>query len=57
LSIQMHEYNCPYCSRKSASPGGVRFHVKLTHPDKMDEFTSKHYPAMEEEFKKLNPDK
>jgi hypothetical protein len=53
----MHDYNCPYCSRKSASPGGVRFHVKLTHPDKMDEFISKHYPAMEAEFKKLNPDK
>ncbi len=51
LSEQLSEFKCPYCDRKSASPGGVRFHVKLTHPDKLDEFNTKHYPEMEARFK------
>lgn len=51
MSTQMTEYKCPYCDRKSASPGGVRFHVKLTHPERLEEFNEKYYPKMEEEFK------
>ena len=51
MSSQVVEFKCPYCDRKSASPGGVRFHVKLTHPEKLDEFNKKHYPEMENEFK------
>jgi hypothetical protein len=47
----MQEYNCPYCPRKSASPGGVRFHVKLTHPEKLEEFNTKYYPKMADSFK------
>jgi hypothetical protein len=47
----MTEYKCPYCDRQSASPGGVRFHVKLTHPDRLEEFNEKYYPKMEAEFK------
>ena len=54
MSSNMIQYTCPYCPRKSASPGGLRFHVKLTHPDKLDEFNSKYYNAMEEQFKKQN---
>lgn len=55
MSAQINEYNCPYCVRKSASPGGVRFHVKLTHPDKMDEFNIKYFPKMVDKFKDENP--
>jgi len=51
LSAQMQEYNCPYCPRKSASPGGVRFHVKLTHPEKLEEFNAKYYSKMADSFK------
>ena len=51
MSTQIHEFTCPYCPRKSASPGGVRFHVKLTHPDKLDEFTENHLPKMNALFK------
>ena len=51
LSSQIVEFKCPYCDRRSASPGGVRFHVKLTHPEKVDEFNKKHYSEMESEFK------
>jgi len=51
LSSQIVEFKCPYCDRRSASPGGVRFHVKLTHPEKVDEFNKKHYSEMEAEFK------
>jgi len=51
LSTQTTEYKCPYCDRKSASPGGVRFHVKLTHPERLEEFNEKYYPRMEAEFK------
>jgi hypothetical protein len=55
LSAQMQEYNCPYCSRKSASPGGVRFHVKLTHPEKLEEFNAKYYSNMADSFKEEHP--
>ncbi len=51
----MQEYNCPYCSRKSASPGGVRFHVKLTHPEKLEEFNAKYYSNMSDSFKEEHP--
>jgi hypothetical protein len=51
LSSQVVEFKCPFCDRMSASPGGVRFHVKLTHPERLDEFNKKHYPEMENEFK------
>ncbi len=56
MSAQVHEFTCPYCPRKSASPGGVRFHVKLKHPDKLDEFTEKHLPKMNVLFKQGQPD-
>ena len=51
MSEQIAEYNCPYCDRKSASPGGVRFHVKLTHPEKVEEFNTKYYPDMQKAFR------
>jgi hypothetical protein len=47
----MERYRCPYCERQAASPGGVRFHVKLEHPEKIEEFNKIHYPAMAEKFK------
>ncbi|MDP2899790.1 MAG: hypothetical protein Q8O47_02330 [Candidatus Bathyarchaeota archaeon] len=56
MSTQAQEYSCPYCPRKSASPGGVRFHVKLTHPDKLEEFNIKHLPKLAAQFKELNPE-
>ncbi len=56
MSVQVQEFNCPYCNRKSASPGGIRFHVKLTHPDKLDEFTTTHLPKMTAQFKESIPD-
>ncbi len=52
MAETMTQFKCPYCDRKSASPGGVRFHVKLTHPDKLEEFNAQYYAAMEESFKK-----
>ena len=51
LAESMTQFKCPYCDRKSASPGGVRFHIKLTHPDKLDEFNANYYPEMESRFK------
>jgi hypothetical protein len=51
LSTQITEYKCPYCDRKSASPGGVRFHVKLTHQERLEEFNEKYYPEMATKFK------
>ncbi|GAH14741.1 unnamed protein product [marine sediment metagenome] len=54
-TAESKRFECPYCERKSASPGGVRFHVKLAHPEKLDEFDSKHYAAMEELFIKHFP--
>jgi hypothetical protein len=56
LTEAIQEYQCPYCDRKSASPGGVRFHIKLTHPDKLEEFNTKHYPEMEARFKANFPE-
>jgi hypothetical protein len=53
---QVREFSCPYCPRKSSSPGGVRFHVKLTHPDKVDEFNAVHLQKMAALFRELNPD-
>ena len=50
-----NEYTCPYCKRISLSPGGIKFHVKLTHTDKLVEFEKNIFPQMEAEFKKLNP--
>ncbi len=55
MSTQVHEFSCPYCPRKSASPGGVRFHVKLTHPDKLEEFDAKYLPKLNELFRQNNP--
>lgn len=52
MSATMTQFKCPYCERVSASPGGVRFHVKLTHPEKLEEFNATHYATMEEEFRK-----
>lgn len=52
MSVQMERYHCPYCERQAASPGGVRFHIKLEHPDKLDEFNERYYEAMLERFKK-----
>lgn len=52
MAVQMEKYVCPYCSRQSASPGGVRFHVSNEHPEKLEEFMEKHYPEMVERFKK-----
>jgi len=56
LSVQMERYRCPYCERQAASPGGVRFHVKLEHPEKLDEFNEQHYGAMAERFRKARAD-
>jgi len=52
MSVQMERYQCPYCERQAASPGGVRFHVKLEHDDKLDEFNERYYEGMSERFKK-----
>ena len=52
MSVQMEKYKCPYCDRQSASPGGVRFHIKMDHPEKLEEFNSKYYEEMAERFKK-----
>lgn len=46
------KYKCPYCVRVSLSPGGVSFHVRMDHPDKVREFNEDHYPDMKEAFKK-----
>ncbi len=51
MTIQMERFHCPYCDRQAASPGGVRFHVKLEHTDKLEEFNAVHYPGMAERFK------
>jgi hypothetical protein len=52
MSVQMERYQCPYCERQAASPGGVRFHVKLEHDDKLAEFNERYYEGMSERFKK-----
>jgi hypothetical protein len=53
MAVQIERYPCPYCDRQAASPGGVRFHVKLEHPDMLQEFNETHYPRMVERFKRL----
>lgn len=56
MSTQVQEFSCPYCPRKSASPGGVRFHVKLTHPEKLEEFNAVYLPKLVSQFKEINPE-
>ncbi len=51
MSVQVEKFQCPYCEKQSASPGGLRFHIKLEHPEKFDEFNQKHYSKMIERFK------
>jgi hypothetical protein len=46
----MEKFNCPYCFRQSVSPGGVRFHVKIDHPDKLKEFDEKYYDEMKKRY-------
>ncbi len=53
MAVQMERYPCPYCDRQTASPGGARFHVKLEHPDKLEDFNEKHYPGLAERFNRL----
>jgi len=53
LAIQIEKFFCPYCNRQSASPGGVRFHVRNEHPEKLQEFIEKHYAKMVERFKQI----
>jgi len=50
MSLEIQVYICPYCNRKSLSPGGVRLHVKLIHPEKLEEFNSKYYKEMIERY-------
>ena len=52
MVVEIEKYVCPYCSRQSASPGGVRFHVRNNHSEKFQEFMEKYYPEMVERFKK-----
>lgn len=52
MAVQIEKYACPYCGRQSASPGGVRFHVRNDHPEKIQEFMERYYPEMAERFKK-----
>jgi hypothetical protein len=56
LSVQVERVQCPYCERQAASPGGVRFHVKLDHPEKLEDFMSRLYPAMVERFREKRSD-
>lgn len=51
MTIEMEKYNCPYCDRESVSPGGVRWHVSVEHPEKMQEFVDNYYSEMTERFK------
>ncbi len=53
MAVQLERYQCPYCDRQAASPGGARFHVKLKHPDKLEAFNEMHYPGMAERFNRL----
>jgi hypothetical protein len=56
LAEELDEFCCPYCDRRSTSPSGLRFHVRLTHPDKLDEFQTNYYPEMEARFKEKLPE-
>jgi hypothetical protein len=53
LTENSRKFVCPYCDRESASPGGIRFHIKLTHPERLDEFNANIYPDMEAKFQAL----
>ena len=53
LAVQIEKFNCPYCNRQSASPGGIRFHVKTEHADKFQEFMDRYYVEMTERYKKM----
>lgn len=55
MSIQVERFQCPYCARQAASPGGVRFHVKLDHPEKLEDFMSHFYPPMVDRFRERRP--
>ena len=46
----MEKFYCPYCHRQSGSPGGVRFHVKVDHPEKLKEFDEMHYDEMKKRY-------
>jgi len=48
--VKMERYHCPYCDWDSVSPGGIRWHVSVEHPDKMEEFMEKYYPEMAKRF-------
>ncbi|MFQ6053572.1 MAG: hypothetical protein ACE5OO_05000 [Candidatus Bathyarchaeia archaeon] len=50
--MQVEKFNCPWCDLQSASPGGVRFHVRNEHPEKLKEFMDEHYPEMSERFRR-----
>ena len=52
MAIEIEKYLCPYCSRQSASPGGVKFHVRNEHPEKFQEFMDNIYPEMAERYRK-----
>ena len=52
MVIEIEKYLCPYCKRQSASPGGVKFHVRNEHPEKLQEFMEKIYPEMAERYQK-----
>jgi hypothetical protein len=49
---EMERYSCPYCSHDSVSPGGVKFHVRIHHPDKQEEFLQRYQPEMEKRFQR-----
>jgi hypothetical protein len=51
------KFDCPYCDRVSVSPGGIRFHIKLTHPERLEEFNANFYPDMEARFQALIEEK
>jgi len=52
LSEQIERYSCPYCGHDSVSPGGIKFHVRIKHRDKIEEFSQKHLPEMDQRYKK-----
>jgi hypothetical protein len=30
------KFNCPYCGRRTYSERGLRFHIRLYHPEKVE---------------------
>jgi len=57
LTENSMKFDCPYCDRVSVSPGGIRFHIKLTHPERLEEFNANFYPDMEARFQALIEEK